>query len=208
MDLRFKMLPKCNPQEDYLELNQLECNSNGEGIVGTFYNKDNSIKINIFLSDYALDQTRHKNIYFSIDEKNYLTKSVIVINNDFYKKLMEDNSLWSLIWHEMGHFHTLPYILGDTSTLSYLELRKTTTMSGDVMPEEKLGDLFAAFMNGKDKTINAIKWLRDTRKKEVENPAIDYAIKEYNNRIHFLKELDENTAMDLYNKILEENKLR
>ena len=65
MNIRYKMRPRCNPQNDYLEINSdLKYNQYGEAVVGNVFNTDGTIKIEIYLSDYLINKTNHRFMYF------------------------------------------------------------------------------------------------------------------------------------------------
>ena len=69
MNIRYKMRPRCNPQNDYLEINSdLKYNQYGEAVVGNVFNTDGTIKVEIYLSDYLINKTNHRFMYFCVQQ--------------------------------------------------------------------------------------------------------------------------------------------
>lgn len=205
-------LPKCDPVKDRIEF----CNLNGiygifdDTTIAKVVNDDNSINIDIYLSDRLMNESKFRYMFFALDENNYLMDSYICINRFFYEELKEKKYLWSLVWHEIGHFHSLPYLI-DESTNSYSEQRRTDLEAGTVKLDEQLADLFAVFKCGKEDFIKALQWSRDGRKEYAERVGdnnIKFAVKEFNNRLRLIRKTDESQAYNLYLELLEKNRIR
>lgn len=209
MKIRYSMLPRCNPEDDYMVMvEQLVYNQNGEAVVANVYNKDGSIKVEVFLSDYLIKNSNHRFMYFSVDEKHYLTESYIVISSWFYEQLCQNEYLWSLVWHEIGHFHSLPYTL-DTAEKQVSEQRSDAIKRGEVMLDEQIADLFAVWAVGKENMLKGLKWARkglnDTFIYDEERK--DLGLREYYNRIQLVKQLDEETALEKLTQLVHDNRL-
>ena len=205
MNIRYSMRPRCNPENYYLLLKEPIFDENNEAIVGNFYNADGSINVELYLSDYLISQSQHRFMYLECVHKYYLTQSYIVISQAFYDELKVNDYLFALVWHEIGHFHSVPFIL-DENKGAIPEQRKNAVLNGEVMIEEKIADLFAVYSCGKDNMIRALKWAREGRKK-ANYINTEYAIREYNNRIRFIKEINESVALELFNKLIDENRI-
>lgn len=208
MKIRYSMRPKCNPIDDYMVFEEPIYNQYGEAVVANVFNKDGSIKVEVFLSDYLIQNSNHRFMYFSADEKHYLTESYVVISSWFYEQLCQNEFLWSLVWHEIGHFHSIPYTL-DTTEKDVPEQRYEAIKKGEVMLDEQIADLFAVWAAGKENMIKALKWSRrsfnDTFIWDEERKQL--GLLEYYNRIQLVKQTDEETVLEKFTQLVNENRL-
>ena len=206
MKIRYSMLPKSDPREDYYVFYDKIINDE-QKLIGVVFNEDKSIKIEVVESDALIRQTHHRSMYFCVDEKKYLTESYIVLSSYMSKKLEENPFLMAMIWHEIGHFHTLPFMLGGSEMPR--EKRRGYVFSDRVMPEELVADLFSMYAVGKEDTLKALRWLRNDRKKMMpDDPNTMWAVREFNNRIHALEKIDEDKAYDEFLKLFEEHRYK
>lgn len=207
MNIRYSMMPKSNPADDYYVF----CNENIDDdarIIGKLFNKDGNIYVEVWESDELINMTRHRMMFFEIDDKHYLTQCRIVMNSRFASLIETEPFLYATVWHEIGHFHTIPYMLDD-SKKEVPELRRDAIMAGEVMPEEQVADLFAAYSVGKEDTIKALRWLREDRKKSMPfDINTELATKEFNNRIRYLKNVDEDKLLEKFYEVFEANRIR
>lgn len=207
MNVRYSMLPKSNPANDYYVFCDEQIDYEAR-LIGKVLNQDGSMYVEVWVSDEVISQTRHRNMFFEVNEKHYLTGCRIVMSSRFAQLIEEAPFLHAIIWHEIGHFHTLPYMLND-SKVEVPEIRKNAVLAGKVMPEEQVADLFAAYANGKEDMIKALRWLREDRKKLMPfDPSTELASKEFNNRIRLLKEIDEDKMLEKYYEVFEANRIR
>lgn len=208
MNIRYSMLPKANPLDDYYEeLN--ETIDDETRLIGKVLNKtDDNMLIKVVVSDSIIRQSCHRAMFFEVNERQYLNGCRIIMSSDHEKNIRNNPFLFSFIWHEVGHFHTIPYIL-DVSKLSVPDQRFLYAIEGNVMPDEKVADLFAAYMMGKDNLIKAMKLCREERKKTLpNNPTTELAAKEYTNRIRFIKEIEDEKVLDKFYEEFEANKIK
>lgn len=213
MNIRYKMLPRSNPKDDYYTERNEIIDSNNR-IIGSIQNKDGSFSIDIWESDELIERTRHRFMFFECNEREYLTGCRIVMSSFFVRQLQEKPFLFSLVWHEVGHFHTLPYVLDDTIDIP--TQRMASIENGTVMVDEQIADMFAMFAGGKDNLVQALRWAREGRKQGiglhpgliVEEHNILMGSREYNNRIRLIKETNEDTAYEFFLELFEKNRLR
>ena len=207
MKFKYSQLPRANPEKDLY----FACNEQVDEysyIVGRIGNLDHSFCIEIWVSDYLMSQSKFRTMLFDVADKNYLFDSRIVMTSEFANKINENEFLHALIWHEVGHFHTVPYLHDDVYSRDS-EARKKAVLQGEVLPEEQLADLFSAYICGKEITIKALKHQREERRCLYPNDGYtELAIKEFNNRIHFLKSIEDSKMLEKYYEVFENNRVR
>ncbi len=208
MNIRYNMLPKANPEEDYYEkLN--ERIDEETRLIGEFRNKyDENMLVKVIVSDAIISRTRHRSMFFEVNERRYLDGCRIIMSSEYERQMECNPFLFSFLWHEIGHFHTLPFML-DVSKSDVPNQRFSYAVEGKVMPEEKVADLFAAYMHGKEDLIKAMRFCREERKKTLPNdPTTEVAAKEYTNRIRFIKEIDDDMFLVKFHQEFESNRIK
>jgi hypothetical protein len=203
------MLPKSKPEEDFfLSCHERERINDDMERFGWVLNKDESMGIEVLVSDRLALQNHHRLLYFNPVYDNYLCGSGIVMTSEFRRQIEENPYLFSLVWHEVGHFHTVPYMLDDVTNVN--DQRIDCLINGEVMPIELVADLFAAWATSKEDVIAALRWSRASRKKQMRpgDIATVMAIDEYTKRIRFLRGVESGKELETFYKIFEEDKVR
>lgn len=88
------------------------------------------------------------------------------------------------------------------------ERRNRYAEEGNVVPEELVADIFAAYAVGKESMISALKLLRESRKKERPyDETTPLAVKEFNNRIRALKNISDENLLRIFYEVFEEYRI-
>ena len=138
----------------------------GKGFVGCVKNTTNKdIRIRIEIDDPWMTERHQRNCALYVSRHDYIRDCIIVVTKEFFESARNEESVFSFLWHEVGHFHTnhyFPEYIGE----SYSKLRKHYIEMGKVYPAEYAADLMAVYYYGWEETNDAL--LTATRKRHSE----------------------------------------
>ena len=99
-----------------------------------------------------------------------------------------------VVWHEIGHFHTKHYFntIHDENG-SAQRIRTDYLERGEIMPDEKVADLFALYYTSKEDAIEFLNYsIKRRRSMTWEPPEINAkAVRELCLRKRFIREVDD-----------------
>lgn len=165
------------------------------GFIGIIYNRTNKkIKIEIEIDNEYMYENNNSSCCFYLNVDNYL-ESEIVMTSSFYEEFRKNSELLPVIWHEIGHFHTLQYFpnaieSGFGINKSY---RKEFINNNEIAPDEKAADLFATYYTSKEQMINFFNYMIRRRRSNVKESEANksIAVSELCRRKRFINELDD-----------------
>ena len=167
------------------------CNSGYVGIINNRTN--NKIKIEIEIDNGYMYENKHSSCCFHMNIDNYL-ESEIIMTSSFYEEFKKAPELLPVIWHEIGHFHTLQYFpeaikAGFGIVKNY---RKGFISDKEIDPSEKVADLFATYYTSKEQMIKFFNYMIRRRRNNVEETEANksIAVSELCRRKRFINELD------------------
>lgn len=153
-----------------------------EGVVGFVSNYSNpDILIRIVLDDEYTTQRFHQGNAVFQARSGYPHECRIYLSRQFYDSLNTKPYLFSIIWHEIGHFHTLQHFYDVPQNRYY--------KSSKVDPKELAADYFSLLYEEKNDVLEAFRYLiRERNKKNDGN--MQAAINELRNRREALRNID------------------
>lgn len=159
-----KCIPNASIKDYYIRIfSDVPKNCTG-GIIGYIGNQSNAeFRLDIEIDDAFMRERNYRTICFYFDCENY-SQSSIVLTSAFWKEIEENEFLYSSIWHEVGHFHTTRYFNTQFDGKSSQKYRDEFLNKGEIMPEEKVADLFSAYYTSKTDVVNDMNWLIKARK--------------------------------------------
>lgn len=163
-------------------------------IVGEVQNLSGNFEfaIPIVIDEQTLAITHQPKLFFIYDDSDYCKGSWICLSRKFYSDLIENNNLISLIWHEVGHFHTLQYFKFKTNDEIRMERKKCVLDENDILAEEKAADLFAVMYCHSEPWIEAINYNIAERRKMMIDSNRTGAVRELTMRKKYIKSLKDN----------------
>lgn len=130
-------------------------------VVGEFHNYDNEqIFVPVVVSEETLRELRMSRLAFVPNYKNYVSDSYIAISDSFYREMVNHPELISLLYHEIGHFHTLQYFKERNMAC----VRKRYVSEGKIVEEEMAADLFGLLYSSSDEFISALNYVIKIRR--------------------------------------------
>lgn len=167
------------------------CTTGFVGCVENASNKDLFIEIEI--DNKYMFESKNLKCCFWANPDNYL-HSEIIMTSSFFEEFRNKDFLKFVVWHEIGHFHTLHYF--DTVFDTNGSAQKTRTEyleKGEIMPEEKVADLFALYYTSKEYAVNFLKYMIKKRRENTAEPVEinTKAVRELCLRKRFLSEFDD-----------------
>lgn len=189
-----KLVPNANADDYYLRMYEGIPDSCKTGFVGYVGNSSNpDIEIKIEIDDQYMFDNNMISCCLYIDIDNY-SKSLIVMTSAFFNEVRNDDiNFLGTIWHEIGHFHTMHYFNtkrsenGSTNQtrLDYFNRR-------EIMPEEKVADLFALYYTSKEEFVEHFNFMIKRRRENTweDRATNDRAVAELARRKRFVNEMD------------------
>lgn len=150
------------------------------GIVGHADNP--KVRVRICVDDEYVIKHKSSLCVFYQDFDDYLSKSEVVITKQMRDGiLVNQDSFIAALWHEIGHFHTLPsYNSFGTKKLTedVFMARRIAFKAGVIQPEEKAADEFAVLHCGVDAVVAMLN-MGIRRRKVINDPYAEDAIEEF-----------------------------
>lgn len=209
MKVTESQIPKCNM--DTYAMGMLNHENVGKEtyfIARVFNTEDEDINIGIEVDTKYIKKVNGRHMLLYIDD-NYKNGSEVVLEYDFYRELRNNEFLVALLWHEIGHFHTLPLLnnyIDDRQSI--MNKRREAIESGVIPIEEMCADLFSVCYVGKETVIKALNWCISKRRKMEDDTYRFLAIRELNSRKRYIKSVDEENIMETLNDIIIKEKER
>lgn len=163
-----------------------------EGFVGYIGNSSNpNVKIEIEVDNQYMYENRQVSCCFYRNLNKY-NESVIVMTSEFYSEFRSNSILMPVVWHEIGHFHTIRYFLDRMQDGSATKERKKSINNNELSPEEQVADLFAVYYTSKDDVIEFLNYMIKRRRNKIDEPVEikDLAIAELCRRKRLIREFD------------------
>lgn len=127
------------------------------GYVGVIKNKTNDrINVEIHIDDHFMIDHNRRNCALWFNDETYLDTTEIVVTKEFFDKAINGDEEISLLWHEIGHFHTdwrFPEYVGPDQS----KIRKEYIEKEEVHPAEYVADLMAAYYSGVDAVAHSLR---------------------------------------------------
>ena len=166
------------------------CKNGFVGYIGSFSNPEIEIKIEI--DDKYMFEGRMLSCCFCLFPDDY-PKSLIVMTSKYFEEFRSNPTLEFVIWHEIGHFHTMHYF--DTKRDEQGSTQKARTEyfnRREIMPEEKAADLFAVYYTSQEDAIQFFNYSIKRRRENLyeDRDINDKAVAELARRKRFIREID------------------
>ena len=153
------------------------------GDVGFFSNKDDdSIRIPIFVDDRVVRAFSQLHSVCIVDEETPDLMGICLTNGTYYD-IQRYSFLKSMLWHELGHFHSRKWFDDDIPN------RSVYTAKDIIDPREEIADLFSLYYTSNAECDSTFRYLLSERRKRVESSENKkMAIQELENRLQYLKQ--------------------
>ena len=125
-----------------------------------------SIVNRVLIDNQYMFERRMISCCISLDFNNYQKNTLIVMTSRYFDEFRKTPDLLPTIWHEIGHFHTMHYF--DThrdERGSVLQVRTNYCHQREIMPEEKVADLFALYYTSQEDMLRWFDYLIKRRRK-------------------------------------------
>lgn len=164
-----------------------------EGIVGFVGNDANKeLRIEIEIDGKWMVEHNFVSIAFVVNQDEY-QKSSIVMTPRYFEMFRKTPCLVFELWHEIAHYHTMhhfdtKYSEKGSTNATRLEYHKR----GEVMPEERVADLFGLYYSSKKFSIQALSEAMKRRRTYTWEPkeTTEGAIEELRRRKKLLNNFD------------------
>jgi len=139
-----------------------------EGFVARVGNSTNkSIDIELEINDSTMRELNFTSCCFMFNTEEY-TKSSIVMTSSYYSEYLKNPECVFAIWHEVGHFHTYRYFEETHDEKGSTKAKRIEYYNnGEIMPEEKVADLFALYYTSKETAVKYLKYMIKRRRERV-----------------------------------------
>lgn len=189
-----KLLPNAHADQYFIRIYDDvpdKCKKGFVGFVGNCSNPDIDIRIEI--DDKYMYEHNMLSCCLWLDLDDY-SKSIIVMTSSFFDEIRNrPEDLYGTIWHEIGHFHTMHYFDTKRSESgSAQKARDEYFRRREIMPEEKVADLFALYYTNIEDIVEHMNFMIRRRRSNVyeDRDVNDRAVAEIARRKRFLREID------------------
>lgn len=189
-----KCITKANPDDYYLQIYSDIPQDVRVGFIGYVSNTSNlKMKVNIEIDDKYMIESKMLSATFLMNTSHYENSCEIVLTSNYFSNIRDSMLLDCMIWHEIGHYHTnryFPYVPDERGSLQYI--RNEYAVRREIMPNEKVADLFAVYYTSKDDMIEFLNFAIKRRRANVleDRYVNDKAVAELSRRRRFIRECD------------------